>query len=1089
MFTMKRNLLKSLSVAIFSLGLCAFVSTNPEDYNEYNTNITGNDIALYDGSTFLYNGSLTQPCVFTYSEGPDNQEINNIGFVFDNFSLRTWAEDDWAFRIRNITDKTLNITFYLSGDSEIISGNTALPPIYLEGDYDGENSGDINLYFTLTDTDCDHSASLTLGVGYATQNSVMAIEREGCSGVERLIDVRETSSGTGDLLNVSVSSGSMYYLFDGWVHNYTEDDLRDSHPSTCQEPGSNTYYCPRCQNMVTVEQPLAPHTFEDDAYTEHTSATCTEGGYLVKQCSSCNNMIQVELEEPALGHDWLYLEGDEYYMAPTCEEDGFQTKVCRTCGITETEEFPALGHDYVRDPERSRVPTCTEMGSDCMVCSRCGDEIDEELMEDPDNHDWELVSTIKEPTCKEPGLGTFTCGWCGETQQMEIPNDDIEHTWGAWVITTQANCSIGKDGEQKRTCTVCGEVEYEIISGEHSFVETPLSTSTCITRGSWAMVCVECGYYDPREVEYGELDPDNHEGEVVLVVDTPSTATTEGVGHLEWTCCHAHVFNENGVEEQIIICKEGEHEWILDNVTIEATCEKEGFGDYICGVCGLPKQDVIPESHLWNEVRFTEPTCITRGSWGMQCEICKKIDPEMVFYEDFDPENHEGVKKLIVDVAATTETEGRGHYEWSCCGAKELDERENVIVVIIPKLTKDTSKEILSDIIVGLDQSGETPTDNKEATEALNNASEDTLIEVADAANKAFEAVANEGNISEEKKAQYVESVQAATEGAVIAGSKLDTCDKEADSILLTLPKGVLPKFKEHLENFYELQYFTILGLKSTPQFAPGGNTNEEANINYKLEAKYYKATADCINTTVGHMTTAARMIRECSNEKINVLVNNYVEQISFNIFHSFDKEKEDRLFAAKAYEAIIINMQSRTIANLKESYEKLSKTLKGTALDTLTEEYNAQLAACNDIGQFEWLVIEIMRQKYNSFFSEQYLRNIITYDEYKAKVIPEGEASLTEFKKIYTGIFYKWALGEDAFSYGYTEDYGITLQELTDATISSVVLKEKQVEISKDPTTAEIVVAVVFGTLSLLTAGSLITLEVLKKKKGVVAA
>lgn len=1088
---MKRNLLKSLSVAIFSLGLCAFVSTDPADYNEYNTNRTGNDIALYDGSTFLYNDSLTQSCVFTYSEGPDNKEINNISFVFDNFSLRTWAEDDWAFRIRNITDKTLNITFYLSGDSEIISGNTALPPIYLEGDYDGENSGDINLYFTLPDTNCDHSASLTLGVGYATQNSVMAIEREGCRGVERLIDVRETSSGTENLLNVSVSSGSMNYVFDGWVHNYTEDDLRDSHPSTCQEPGSNTYYCPRCQNMVTVEQPLAPHTFEDDAYTEHTSATCTEGGYLVKQCSSCNNMIQVELEEPALGHDWLYLEGDEYYMAPTCEEDGFQTKVCRTCGINETEEFPALGHDYVRDPERSRVPTCTEMGSDCMVCSRCGDEIDEELMEDPDNHDWELVSTIKEPTCKEPGLGTFTCGWCGESQQMEIPNDDIEHTWGEWVVTTQADCSIGKDGEKRRTCTVCGEVETETIWGDHSYVETPLSTSTCTTQGSWAMVCAECGYYDTREVVYEELDPDNHEGEVVLVVDTPSTATTEGRGHLEWTCCHARVLNESGVEEPIIICKEGEHEWILDETITEPTCEQEGLGDYRCGVCGLTKRDVIPKSHLWNEVRFTEPTCITKGSWGMQCEICKEIDPEMVFYEDYDPENHEGVKKLVVDVAATTESEGRGHYEWSCCGAKELDERENVIYVTIPKLTKETSKDILSDIVVGVTE-GEQPGEKSEAEEALDAASNETLLDIAVIVNQAFDAVANlsENTTTEEEKQAYVESIQAATESAVIAGSKLDNSADEAASITINLPERALPNFEEILRNFYSIQYDTILGRRTGRQNAPTtGGVTITGNIDYELEASKYRAAVDCINTTVDHMAGAAGLIRVCSNEKISTLVNDYIEQIGVRSFREFDKKKADLEFAEKAYEAILVNMQNQTVATLTESYENLSKSAEGTALDALTEEYNTQLAACKDIGQFEWLVVEIMRQKYNTFLNEQYFNNTITYEEYKARFIPEDEVSLVKFKDIYKEIFYKWALGDDAITYGYTEDYGITLQELTDTTIKTVSLKEKPIELSKAPTPAEITVAVVFGTLCLLTAGALVTLEVLKKKKGVVAA
>ena len=66
--------------------------------------------------------------------------------------------------------------------------------------------------------------------------------------------------------------------------------------------------------------------------------------------------------------------------------------------------------------------------------------------------------------------------------------------------------------------------------------EDTITEATCITEGSWGMVCAVCGYYDPREVETTGYDPENHEGTEVLVIDREPTATREGSGHYEWSC-------------------------------------------------------------------------------------------------------------------------------------------------------------------------------------------------------------------------------------------------------------------------------------------------------------------------------------------------------------------------------------------------------------------------------------------------------------------------------------------------------------------------------------------------------------------------
>ncbi|MBO7614225.1 MAG: hypothetical protein J6T15_00780 [Bacilli bacterium] len=1002
---MKRKALKSLSIAILSLGLCAYmpdpVYIDPNDFDSDYINVDTplQPISIKDGDSFLYNTTITNRLIFEFDPSSSDPAVNDVSFTFDNFTLRTYAQDDWAMEFRNLSStKTLNITFIVNGSNTITSGNSALSPIYLTSE-----GGDMNVIFTLPNCSCDQYSDITIGTASQSSQDIQVIERNNCDGTDTLLNCRCNPGDNERFMSEIKPDPTVFFNIYGNLHDYTEINLEESEceEPTCTEPGKNVYLCPRCSSYVT-------------------------------------------------------------------------------------ETVPALGHDTYLNMEETIEATCTEGGVNYYSCSRCDYYYTEDT--DPLEHEWILDSEITPATCEGAGTGNYICELCGATKTDTISNEGMEHSWGDWVTVTEANCGTKTNGVEKRTCLVCGEVETNEIEYEHMWREDTITEATCKTEGSWGMVCAVCGYYDPREVETTDCNPENHEGTEVLVIDREPTTTTEGLGHYEWSCCHENVLNQDGTLLTVTLCKTNEHEWWIEEIIEEGTCTEPGVALYKCGVCGMTKQDAV-SGHLWNETRFTEPTCITKGSWGMQCEICGAIDPDQVFYEDYDPENHEGVKKLVVDEAATTETEGRGHYEWSCCGAKELDERENVIYVTIPKLSKVTSKDVLSEIVVGVSESTQ-PGEKSEAEEALDIASSDTLLDIAVIVNQAFDNVASLSNntTTEEQKQTYVANIQAATESAIIAGSKLDNSSKEAASITINLPERALPNFEQILRNFYSIQYDTILGRRAGRQNALNGVTIT-GNIDYELEAEKYRAAVACINTTVDHMAGAAGMIRVCSNEKISTLVNDYIEQIGVRSFRDFDKEKADLEFAAKAYEAILLKMQAQTIANLKESYETLSKNAKGTELDELKAEYDAQLAACNDLGQFEWLVIEIMRQKYNSFFSDQYLKDAITYEEYRAKVVPEGEASLASFKKIYTDIFYKWALGDDAISYGYTEDYGITLQELTDATISSIILKEKTVEISKAPTAAEITVAVVFGTLCLVTAGALVTFEVLKKRKGVVTA
>ena len=138
MFTMKPKALKSLSIAILSLGLCAYlpdpVYIDPNDFDSDYINVDTplQAISIKDGDSFLYNTTITNRLIFEFDPSSSDPAVNDVSFTFDNFTLQTYPQDDWAMEFRNLSStKTLNITFIVNGSNTITSGNSALSPIYL----------------------------------------------------------------------------------------------------------------------------------------------------------------------------------------------------------------------------------------------------------------------------------------------------------------------------------------------------------------------------------------------------------------------------------------------------------------------------------------------------------------------------------------------------------------------------------------------------------------------------------------------------------------------------------------------------------------------------------------------------------------------------------------------------------------------------------------------------------------------------------------------------------------------------------------------------------------------------------------------
>lgn len=189
-------------------------------------------------------------------------------------------------------------------------------------------------------------------------------------------------------------------------------------------------------------------------------------------------------------------------------------------------------------------------------------------------------------------------GWYNGDEKWDFDDSVMENM----TLTAKWSCAGHNDEvEPFHECDYCGETFSQCSGG----------TATCKNKA----VCTTCGE------EYGDLDPDNHEG-------VKEWSTKNATQHEQtWNCCG------------VVVVSLENHEW------------ENG----VCTECEYPCQ------HTGGTA-----TCVNKAV----CEICGEE------YGDLDPENHEGEEGWSI-------TPNKHEQIWDCCGeiivALENHEWENGI--------------------------------------------------------------------------------------------------------------------------------------------------------------------------------------------------------------------------------------------------------------------------------------------------------------------------------------------------------------------------------------------------------------------------
>ena len=133
----------------------------------------------------------------------------------------------------------------------------------------------------------------------------------------------------------------------------------------------------KCIERIIQESPKAetPYAGKEEKYfsglhehkykTKIIKSTCIAKGYTIHKCD-CGYEYR-DSYTPLVDHIFKVTN----CVAPSCETDGFEEKVCEICGEKTTSSLPALSHKYSNWVETAR-PTCTENGESQRQCSRCG---------------------------------------------------------------------------------------------------------------------------------------------------------------------------------------------------------------------------------------------------------------------------------------------------------------------------------------------------------------------------------------------------------------------------------------------------------------------------------------------------------------------------------------------------------------------------------------------------------------------------------------------------------------------------------------------------------------------------------------------
>lgn len=246
---------------------------------------------------------------------------------------------------------------------------------------------------------------------------------------------------------------------DQWVENTdidpnAHDYVKTTVPPTCGAQGYDEYTCKNNPDHTYKDNFVAPtgqHTYGE--WTTVKEATCTTAGQKQRTCKVCNHVDTQEI--PALDHDFHGTE--TVTKAPTCAETGTKTVQCTRCTEVETQTIPidSNAHNYQDDWTVTTRATCTTKGVETRYCHNDHSHSETRpTAKDSNNHAGHGTYIVgkKDATCTKDGYtGDTYCDGCNQKIKDGTVIPATGHHW--------------KDnGDGTHTCPDCGATEGQPVN-------------------------------------------------------------------------------------------------------------------------------------------------------------------------------------------------------------------------------------------------------------------------------------------------------------------------------------------------------------------------------------------------------------------------------------------------------------------------------------------------------------------------------------------------------------------------------------------------------------------------------------------------
>ena len=350
-------------------------------------------------------------------------------------------------------------------------------------------------------------------------------------------------------------------------------------------------------------------------------------GYSEDMTVSANHVFVLRRVHNDGGHDY----DTPVWIAPTCEEQGYNKHICTICGEWyATDCVEAAGHDYTMTETPA---TCTEKGAIIYTCNVCGHYYTQTI--NLEGHDYVGTKT-KEATCTEQGEILYTCRDCGhevvEKTQLAAhayQKHTISEWWLQTLLASNVNMFYGYDGDSTYyyECMDCkcvrtvseskdvgGSAGVQSISCAHQLSDWIEFISPSCEDGVDARFCTIC--MKALEFRRGEAALGHDYSQSIIV---PPTCTNKG--YTDHICKCGDVYSDTYVNAV-------GHSYGGWYMTVEPTCLETGLQRHDCEICGYYETEVVsanghtPADAV--EENHIDSTCTEIGGYDMvvYCAVC-----------------------------------------------------------------------------------------------------------------------------------------------------------------------------------------------------------------------------------------------------------------------------------------------------------------------------------------------------------------------------------------------------------------------------------------------------------------------------------